>query len=191
MISREQALELLNKNIENKNILKHMLATEACMKALAKKLGADNEDEWAMAGLLHDLDYEKFKDGNYTDHGQKSVEMIEEAGLDVPQSVKQAIKAHCFNLHPEWSPQNLMEWSIFICDSLTGLIVATTLVLPSKKLAEVTAERIMNRFKEKAFARGTRREDVRMCEEKLSLKLEEFIDICLKAMQGISDDLGL
>jgi len=88
-------------------------------------------------------------------------------------------------------PKNLMDWTIFLGDSLTGLIVASTLVLPNKKLADVTIERILKKFKEKSFAKGTRREDILMCDEKLGFSLEEFVRITLNSMQGISSELGL
>jgi len=151
----------------------------------------ETREEWLVAGLMHDVDYEQFTDGDYTDHGKKSVEILKKENLDLPESVYQAIKAHCYNLHPDWEPKTLMDWSLFIMDSLTGLIVATTLVLPSKKLAEVTVERIQNRFKEKAFARGSRREDIATCEDRLGIPLAKFFGINLKAMQKISDKLGL
>jgi len=84
-----------------------------------------------------------------------------------------------------------MDWSLFISDSLTGLIVATALVHPDKKLSSVKVKSVMKKFKDKAFARGTRREDIKMCEEKLGIPLREFIEICLRVMQGISNELGL
>jgi predicted hydrolase (HD superfamily) len=88
-------------------------------------------------------------------------------------------------------PKTKMDWALFCGDSLTGLIVAATLVLPSKKLADLTVQNVLNRFKEKSFARGTRREDIALCQEKLGLTLEEFIEISLRAMQRISKELGL
>jgi len=91
----------------------------------------------------------------------------------------------------EVEPKNLMDWTIFLGDSLTGLIVAATLVLPSKKLADLTIDSVLKRFKEKSFARGTRREDIMMSEEKLGLDLTEFVTIALRTMQEISNELGL
>lgn len=186
MITREQALEFLNKQIENKNIIKHMLATEAIMRTLARKLKID-EDKWGMVGLLHD--------GDYTPNvpperqGLEVTEILRKRGFEIPEDVAQAMAAH--NHMTGCNPVTAMDWAIFCGDSLTGLIVAATLVLPSRKLADLTVENVLNRFKEKSFAKGTRREDIALCEEKLGIPLPEFVKICLKAMQNISNELGL
>jgi hypothetical protein len=192
MITREQALVLVRKYIKTENTVKHMIATEAIMKALAQKFEPEKESEWGMAGLLHDLDYEQFTDKNYSLHGQKTVELLKTEGVDVPESVNHAILAHCYGISNEISaPQNKMEWSIFICDSLTGLIVATALVRPDRKLASVEVKSVMKKFKNVSFAAGTRREDIKLCQDKLGIPLEEFVGIGLAAMQKISSDLGL
>ena len=187
MIKRDKLLKILNREIKNKNIIKHMLATEACMKALAKRLGAENEAEWAMAGLMHDGDYRD--DVPPEQQGIKITEILEKEGIEVPESVAQAMAAHNYS-NTGVEPQSLMDWALFTCDSLTGLIVACALV-KGKKLVNVTVETVLKKFKDKRFAAGTRREDIKMCQEKLGLSLPEFIEICLKAMQAISDDLGL
>lgn len=189
MISREEALKVLRKHIKTENTVKHMLATEAIMKALAKRFQPKKEALWAMAGLLHDLDYEVMKDEK--EHGEKTVAILKQEKVDLPERVFQTIKAHCFNLNPQFKPQSKMDWSLFICDSLTGLIVATALVRPDKKLQSVKVQSVKKKFKEKSFARGTRREDIKLCQEKLGLSLDEFIQISLEAMQSISSDLGL
>ena len=189
MISRDEALGLVRKHIKTENTVKHMLAAEAIMRALAQRFEPDKEEIWGLAGLLHDLDYEAIE--NEKEHGKKIDAILKEEKVDLPQEVIQAIKAHCFNLNPDWEPQSLMDWSLFIADSLTGLIVATALVRPDKKLASVKVKSILKKFKDKSFARGTRRGDIQRCEEKLNLPLSEFVEIGLIAMQGISDDLGL
>jgi predicted hydrolase (HD superfamily) len=192
MISREEALKFLDEKIENKNIIKHMLATEALMggvyEALQGKgdLGGSKE-EWMMAGLLHDGDY--CEGVPMSKQGVQVTAWLKERGYEVPENVAQAMAAH--NPETGVKAQSLMDWAIFCGDSLTGLIVATTLVLPSRKLSDVTVVNVLNRFKEKSFARGTRREDIARCEEKLGLSLEEFVKISLEAMQKINYDLGL
>lgn len=192
MITREEALKLLRKYIKTENTIKHMLATEAIMRALAKELEPGKENEWAMAGMLHDLDYETVDQKTHEGHGLKTVEILKQEGAGLPDLVYQAITAHTHDwLGPEYAPKTLMDWAIFICDSLTGLIVATALVRPSRKLADVKVKSIKKKFKDKAFARGTRRENIKLCEEKLGIPLDEFIRISLEAMQEISDDLGL
>lgn len=179
-----------------------MLAAEACMMALARKLKINlpdggeklkveegiDEEEWALAGLMHDGDYRD--DVPVEQQGIKIVEVLRKEEVAVPENVAHAMAAHNWR-NTGVEPKSLMDWALFCADSLTGLIVATTLVLPSKKLADVTVERVMNRFTEPKFAAGTRREEVKMCEEKLGIPLEEFVEICLKAMQGINEELGL
>ncbi len=207
MLNRDEALKLVQKYIKTENTVKHMLATEAIMRSLARKfkltsLGSPartdelvsdelvNEDEWGMAGLIHDLDYEVMK--NEMEHSLKTIKILkEDEKVDLPESVYKTVLAHCCNYHPENKPQNLMEWSLFICDSLTGLITATTLVRPSKSLVDVKVKSVMKKFKQPSFAAGTRREDIAMCEEKLGIELRDFIELGLLAMKSISDDLGL
>ncbi len=197
MENREKLLLILSEQVANKNIIKHMLATEACMLALARHLITKNlklkteeirEDEWGFAGLMHDGDYRD--DVPVDQQGIKIVEVLKEKGIEVSANVAHAMAAHNWQ-NTKVNPESLMDWALCCADSLTGLIVATALVLPAKKLAEVTLQRVMNRFAEPKFAAGTRREEVKLCEEKLGIKLEDFIGICLKAMQGISENLGL
>jgi len=192
MITRDQALVLLKKYIKTENTVKHMLALEAIMTALAKKLEPENVDQWAMAGLLHDLDYETVDQKSYQGHGLKTIELLKNEGIDLPAAVVRGILAHnADNLGEEYMPKSLIEWSMFIADSLTGLIVATALVRPDKKLASVEVKSVKKKFKQPSFAAGTRREQIAMCQDKLGIPLDEFIEIGLKAMKEISDDLGL
>lgn len=188
MITREKALKFLESQITNKNIIKHMLATEAIMMVLAKRFEVDKETEWALAGLLHDADYKP--DVPEAEQGIKVSIMLKEAGFEIPETVKHCMAAH--NRHAtKVEPQSKMDWSLFCSDSLTGLIVATTLVRPEKKLSLVTVENIQKKWKEKSFAAGTRRDDIALCGEKLGIPLDEFIGLGLKAMQGISTEIGL
>jgi hypothetical protein len=191
MISRDEALNLLRKYIKTENTVKHLMATEAIMKALARKFEPDKEEAWAMAGLLHDIDYETVDPETKEGHAKVSVEILKKEKVDLPESVLEAILAHGYNLYPEYKPKNKMEWSLFICDSLTGLIVATTLVRPDKKLASVKVKSVMKKFKQKAFAAGTRREDILLCKEHLGMELRDFVEISLQAMQGVAEELGL
>lgn len=186
MITRDEALAFLNEKIANKNIIKHMLATEALMRAMAKKMGG-NENEWAIAGLLHDGDY--CESVPIEKQGVQVTKWLQELGYEIPENVAHAMAAH--NAATGVKAESKMDWAIFCGDSLTGLVVASALVLPSRKLADVSVQTVLNRFKEKAFARGTRREDIALCQEKLGLSLEEFVKICLEVMQGISKELGL
>jgi len=184
-MAREEAIELLKKNIQNQNLIKHSLAVEAIMRALARHFG-ENEAKWGLTGLLHDIDYEKTK-GDARQHSLVGAQILESLGVD--KDICQAVKVH--NEAHGIPPQTLMEKALFVTDPLTGLIVAATLVLPSKKLVELTTENVLNRFKEKAFARGANREIIKKCETLLNLKLEEFVKIGLGAMQEIAKELGL
>ena len=194
-MDRGKLLKILQEQVENKNIIKHMFATESCMGALWDYLSKNNPDkvnetreEWLMAGLMHDGDYKD--DVPVERQGVEITKILMEKGIEVTDAVAHAMAAHNAQ-HTKVEPESLMDWSIFCVDSLTGLIVAATLVLPERKLSEVTVERVLNRFKEKAFARGTRRDEIAMCDEKLGISLEEFVGISLMAMQNISDHLGL
>jgi len=180
-MDREQALEIVNQNIKNPQMVKHMLATEAVMRALAKRFGED-EDRWGLAGLLHDADAE--------------IAASEEQGLVVPgltqdridEESAAAIASH--NPYTGIKPKGRMGWALYAADPLTGLIVASALVLPDKKLAALTAQSVLKRFAETRFAKGANREQIAACSE-LDVTLEEFVEIGLAAMKGIAGDIGL
>jgi len=192
-MNREDALKLVQEKIQNQNLIKHCLATEACMIGLAKyfmddpstSLGAGDLEKWGLAGLLHDIDYEETKN-DPDKHSIIGAEMLEKLGLD--KEIVEAVKTH--NEIHGIKPETKMAKALFCVDPLTGLIVASVLVLPSKKIADLTVENILNRFKVKGFARGANREIISKCSD-IGLSLEEFIEIGLKAMQTINEDLGL
>ena len=162
-------------------MIKHCLASGAVMRGLAQKLGED-EKGWEIAGLLHDADAEK------TPPEKQGATVGEWVKDRVSKEVIQAMAAH--NPSTGVFCQSEMDWALFAGEKLTGLIVAATLVLPSKKLADVTTEMVLRRFHEPRFAKGAKRENILEC-EKLGLSLEELVDTCLEAMQGISQRLGL
>lgn len=181
-MNRDEALELLKKHLKNKNLVKHCLAVEACMRAMASRLNQDVE-KWGLAGILHDLDYE-ITEKSPELHTTETVKILKEIGID--PDIIQAIQAHAGQV----SCQSAMDWAIYSLDPLTGLIIAATLMHPSKKLKEVDAAFVQRRYKEKSFARGAKREDIEQCKN-VGLELDEFISICLGAMQGVDQDLGL
>lgn len=191
---RKEAYQLLTKYLNNKNLIKHSLAAEAAMRAIYRHLipAADqnptDEEMWGIAGLLHDIDYEIAQNENKLDrHG---ILLFETGQVNLPEAIEHAIKAHNYTA-TKVNPESQMDWAITACDQLTGLITACALVRPEKKLSAVTTEAVMKKFGQKAFAAGANRESIKLCEEKLNIPLEEFITITLKAMQSISDDLGL
>jgi len=200
-MTRDEGFNLLRQNLQNQNLIKHCLAVEAIMRALARHFSEGEEDKsssspfvitredeekWGLTGLLHDIDYEKVKE-DLSQHSLVGAKMLEDLGID--KSICQAVKVH--NEAHGIPPETLLEKALFVTDPLTGLIAATTLVLPSKKLADLSVENVLNRFKEKAFARGAKREIIKKSEELLNLKLEEFVKISLEAMQKIAGELGL
>lgn len=183
-MQRDEALELLQKNIKTPNLLKHCLAVEAVMRALARHLGED-EEKWGLAGLLHDIDYEETK--NHPErHSLVGGEMLERAGVD-PEIVY-AVKAH--NEIHGLPREDRLSQALYATDPLTGLIVAAALIRPEKKLAPVDVPFLFNRYHEKSFARGAKREQIAACQD-LGLSLEEFLRIGLEAMKGIAQELGL
>jgi putative nucleotidyltransferase with HDIG domain len=182
---RKRALELIEKYIQNQNLKKHLLATENLMRHLARKFGED-EEIWALAGLLHDLDWEITKE-TPEKHPLIAVEILEKEGF--PKEVIYAIKKH--NHLQGLTPETNLEKALYCCEEITGFITAVALVMPNKKLNEVTIDRVLKKLKEPSFAKGVNREIILKAEEMLGLKLEELAEIALKAMQEISDELGL
>lgn len=192
-MNRSEAFELVSSWTSNKNLVKHMLAVEATMRVLAKHFEEDDPafakataDKWGMVGLIHDADYEKYPDK----HPLVLVEELQKR--DEPQWLIDAIKSHAWGYREDLpEPKAKLEWSLYCCDELTGLIVAVALVRPDRKLSSVTVDSVLKKWGQKAFAAGVKREQIAMCEEKLGIALPEFIGITLSAMQRISDDLGL
>lgn len=183
-MDRLQAYDLLQKKISNQNMIKHSLAVEECLKELARHFKED-EEKWGIAGLLHDYDYAELVNSPEK-HGLVAAEELEKLGLD--KEITQAIKAH--NEQNGTERISRLDKAIHCVDPLTGLIVAAALILPSKKINELTMESVLNRFEEKRFAAGANREIIKRCSE-IGLTLAEFTEICLKAMQKISQELGL
>ncbi len=184
-MNREKASDLLKEKVKNENLVKHCLAVEAAMKALARHLKEDQK-KWALCGLLHDIDYEKTKN-NPEAHSKLGAEMLEQEGIG--QEICRAVLTH--NDAHGREPESLMARAVYCVDPLTGLIVAATLVLPSKKIEELETENVLNRFSEPRFAAGVNREIIKKCQPYLGLTLEEFISIVLRSMQEISEELGL
>jgi putative nucleotidyltransferase with HDIG domain len=174
----------MQKNVTNINLQKHCLAVEAVMQALARHFAAD-EKTWGLAGLLHDIDYDQTKD-TPEEHSLLGSKMLAELGLD-PEIVN-AVKGH--NDRHGLQRETLMEKALYCTDPVTGLVVAGALILPGKRLADLSVEFLQNRFHEKSFARGARRETILACSQ-IDLSLAEFLGISLAAMQGISKELGM
>jgi putative nucleotidyltransferase with HDIG domain len=183
-MNREEALKAIRENVKNENLVKHMIATEAIMRALARKFG-ENEEEWALAGLLHDIDVE-LTNADLKVHSKPGAEMAKKLGAS--DAACHAILAHN-EAHGE-PCISLMDKALFCADPLTGLITAGALVRPDKKLASVEAKSIRKRFKEKSFAAGANREQIAKCSD-IGLELDAFIELGLDAMKGMAGELGL
>lgn len=189
-MTREEALQILITLIKNENLVKHHLACEIVMRDLSRYFSpgenSEEEDKWGLVGLLHDADYE------LTHDNPKQHTLILEQKLQgkVAEDIIYAIKSHNWKNNGV-EPKSKMDWSLYCCDELTGLIIAAALIHPDKKLASLTADFILKRFKEKSFAKGANRNQIKTCEKKLGIPLKDFIDINLKAMQKISAKLDL
>ena len=184
-MTRDEAYALLCDHVKADNLRKHCLATEAILRALARRLGEDPEP-WGVVGLVHDLDFESTAD-TPPEHTRKTCEILREKGLS--EAVLQAVREH--NAEALGIPRDSRMGIALACgETVTGLIVAATLVHPDKKLASVQASSVLKRMKKKDFARAVSRETIGDC-QRLGIPLEDFIQLSLEAMQGIASDLGL
>lgn len=181
-MNREDALNLVKSKVHNQNLVRHMMAVEACMRRLARHLEED-EERWGLTGLLHDLDYETTNE-DFSRHGLVTGEILRSYSID-PEII------HAIEAHPgHRQPGSRLDWALFSVDPTTGLIVAATLMHPSKDLREIDTEFVMRRFKERRFAAGANRDQIRACSH-LGLGLEEFITICIEGMRSVAEELGL
>ena len=187
MISKQQALELLHSKMESLNLRKHCYAVEAAMKSLAEHFDED-KNLWGIVGLLHDGDYEFTKE-DPRNHAKMMANWVRETG-ETDEELLTGIESHGW-FHQGKKPKTKMQWALFCSDELTGLITAVTLVRPEKKIGIVTVENVESKWNQKGFAAGVKREDIEHCEKELGIKLPEFIEIVLSAMQSISSELGL
>jgi putative nucleotidyltransferase with HDIG domain len=187
MISKSVALELLHSKMQSQNLRKHCYSVGAVMRVLAKHFGED-EDKWEIVGLLHDGDYESTKEdpGN---HAKLMANWVRALG-ETDEELLTGIESHGW-FHEGKKPKTKMQWSLFCCDELTGLIIAVTLIRPEKKLSAVKVDNVLSKWNQKSFAAGVKREDIKNCQKELGIKLPDFIKIALTAMQGISKGLGL
>lgn len=183
LLNRDKAIELLNAHVQNQNLRRHCLAVGATMQALAQKLDGDPE-MWEILGIIHDSDWEETKD-TPEKHTLLTMERIAD------EKLIRALRSHNTKLTHLDELEGPMEWALECCDELTGFIVACTLVLPSKKLADLSVESILKKFPKKEFAKPVDRSQIAQCEEKLGIPLPEFVRIALTAMQQIAPEIGL
>ncbi|HET9182516.1 MAG TPA: HD domain-containing protein [Candidatus Angelobacter sp.] len=184
MIDRASAWNLVCEYTQSESLRKHMLAVEACMRAYARKFGED-EDKWAITGLLHDFDYEKYPTPQ--EHPFVGNKILEERGY--PEEIRRAILSHAD--YSGVKRESKMEKVLYACDELAGFITASALVKPNKSLAEVEAKSVRKKMKDKAFARSVNRDDIINGAADLGVDLEEHIAFCIEAMKAIAPELGL
>jgi putative nucleotidyltransferase with HDIG domain len=183
-MNRKEVLSSIRENVGNQNLVKHMLATEAVMRAVARRLG-EAEEEWGLTGLLHDIDVE-LTEGDMNAHSKLGADLAGELGAS--EAMTHAILCH--NKAHGIPCESRLDKALFCADPLTGLITAAALVRPDKKLAGLSAKSVLKRFKEPRFAAAVDREQISSCQE-LELELSEFVELGVEAMQAVAGDLGL
>jgi putative nucleotidyltransferase with HDIG domain len=189
MPTREEAWTLLCEYTQSENLRKHALAVEACVRAYARKSGAD-EELWGVTALLHDFDYERWPNDAHhptEEHPYEGSKILRERGY--PEEMIRAILSHAD--YSGVARESPLEHTLFACDELAGFLTACALVRPSKSVLDLETASVKKRLKDKAFARGVNREDVRKGAEELGIPLEEHISFCIEAMRGVAGQLGL
>lgn len=184
MISREEAIKLLKENITSENMLKHCFASEAVLRAMANRLNR-NENEWGIAGLLHDIDVE-ITNANPNTHGPYAEKLLKGK---ITNEMLDAIGMHN-EIATGKERTTEFQHALAAGETITGLITATTLIYPDKKIASVKPKSITKRMKQKAFAASVKRENILECET-IGIPIHEFAELSLNAMKGISNQLGL
>src|SRR3954464_15807110 len=184
MTDRNQDWNLLTEFTQSESLRKHALAVEACMRAYARKFGAD-EDLWGTVGLLHDFDYEKYPTPQ--EHPYKGNEILKQRGYS--DEIRRAIMSHAE--YSGVSRDSPMEKTLFACDELAGFITAVALIKPGKSLAEVDVKSVRKRMKDKAFARKVNRDDIINGAKDLGVDLDEHIAFCIEALKPVAEQLGL
>lgn len=184
MPDRASAWNLLTEFTQSESLRKHALAVEACMRAYARKFGAD-EELWGTVGLIHDFDYEKYPSAQ--EHPYKGNEILKERGYS--DEIRRAIMSHAE--YTGVTRETPLEKALFACDELAGFITACALVKPGKSLAEVEAKSVRKKMKDKAFARSVSREDITNGARELGVELDDHIAFCIEAMKAVASQLGL
>lgn len=183
-MNRDDALAIVKHYVKNPNLVKHMLAVEAAMRFYARKFGED-EEKWAVAGLLHDFDWEIHP--TMEEHPSAGEPILRELG--VPDEIIRAVQSHAD--HTGIPRGTLMEKALFACDEITGLITAVALVRPSRALYDLKPKSVKNKWKDKSFAAGANREEIEQGTAEFGVDLWEHVANVIEAMNAIADTLGL
>lgn len=186
-VTREDAWQLVNEFTKNQNLVRHMLAVEAGMRAYARKFGED-EELWGIVGLVHDFDYEQNPDLTVEGHPVTGARILRERNW--PEEMVRAVLSHASE-YTGVPRESLMETALYAVDDLTGLLVAVALVRPSKDIRDVKLKSVRKKWKDKAFAAAVNREEIENAAADLEVDLNDHIQIVLDAMKGIALELGL
>jgi putative nucleotidyltransferase with HDIG domain len=182
--SRQEAFSLLKKYNKNESLIKHALAVEAVMRYFARKFGQD-EEKWGIIGLIHDLDYEQFPE----QHCRKTEEIL--TSENWPADYIRAVVSHGWGICTDVEPQSEMEKVLYTVDELTGLVVTTALVRPSKSIMDMKAKSVKKKWKEKSFAAGVNRDVIEKGAGMLGMELSELINDVIMGMREVADEIGL
>ena len=184
MPTREDAWILLNKYNKTDSLIKHALAVEGVMRHFARKFG-ENEDQWGIIGLIHDLDYEMYPE----EHCVKTKEILLENNW--PEDLIRAVMSHGYGMVTDVEPQSLMEKTLYTIDELTGLITAAAYMRPSKSVMDMEVKSVMKKFKTKSFAAGVDRDIILKGCELLDMDIKEVVSECILGMRAIAPSLGM
>jgi putative nucleotidyltransferase with HDIG domain len=182
--TREEAFRLLEEFNESESLIKHALAVEAVMRYMARKRGGD-EEKWGVIGLIHDLDYEKYPD----QHCTKTGEILRDRGW--PEDYVRAVVSHGWGICSDVKPETELERTLYAVDELTGLVVTTALVRPSKSVMDLKAKSVKKKWKDKRFAAGVDRSIIERGAEMLDVELGELITDTIAGMREVAGEIGL
>jgi len=182
--TREEAYQLLTEYNKSESLIKHALAVEGVMRYFARKRGED-EEKWGIIGLVHDLDYEMFPE----EHCKKSEEILKEKGW--PEEYIRAVVSHGWGICYDVEPQTELEKVLYTIDELTGLVVTTALVRPSKSVMDVKVKSVKKKWKDKRFATGVNRSLIEKGAQMLGMELSDVMADTIAGMQEVAEEIGL
>lgn len=180
----EEALALFQEFNQSESLLKHAYSVEGVMRYIARKMG-ENEEEWGIAGLVHDLDYERYPE----QHCHKSREILVERGW--PEKYIRAVVSHGWGICSDVEPKTTMEKTLYAIDELTGLVTAVALIRPSRSVADLEAKSVMKKWKDKAFAAGVNRSVIEQGTAMLEVELRDLVTDVIMGMRQVADKIGL
>jgi putative nucleotidyltransferase with HDIG domain len=182
--TREEALALLKTYNQSESLIKHALAVEGVMRHMARKHGQD-EEKWGVIGLVHDLDYEQFPE----EHCRKTEEILRRNQW--PEDYIRAVASHGYGICTDVEPRSLLEKTLFAVDELTGLVVTTALVRPSRSVMDLKAKSVKKKWKDKRFAAGVDRSIIEKGAQMLGVEISALISDTIAGMREVADDIGL